>query len=192
MCFPNHFTRKLFLKVLGSRVHTFAEAVESGELPLSYRFGVKPRIMKGVPEFRYAVLLQDNSVNPPRRTYEDNLKAIPERLFNLTNQDHLVLLRLEGSAKLSAIKRFHWSVARAQGLTREQYGHHCRTVDLSLDGVKESAHAKRSLYIVTVRFGRSIYPYKVFNFLVGCNAKPSLHEVLRLVYVQGNCESGRF
>ena len=154
--------------------------MKSGALKLNYRKCIKPLVMKGVPEFRYAVLIEDKSVIPAQRTYIRNLKAIPQEYTNLTAQHQKVLIRQEGGTTLQAIKKFHHSVAKAQGLTEEEFKEHCRKVDISLDGVAESPHAKRTMYILSVRFGQSIYIWRVYNYLTGVtNAKPTVDQVLR-------------
>lgn len=153
--------------------------VESGDFRLSYRKFVKPLVMDGVPKFKYAVLVDDNRTNPPTRRYVRDLDTIPNCYTHQSTEHNYKIVRQEGGTTLKEIKNFHWSVARAQGLTLEQFKAHCSKVDVSLDGVAESPHAKRSLYILSVRFGSSIYLWKVYNYACGMGAKPTVHEVLR-------------
>lgn len=135
--------------------------------------------MVGLPKFQYAVLIEDRSQHPPQRSYITDLSAIPERFINLTDRDRLVMLRQEGWTSLREIKEFHRSVVRAQGLSEETFLRHCATADVSMDGVRESSSAKRSLFIVTVRLGSSIYILKVFNYLLRCKgAKQNVYDVL--------------
>ena len=99
--------------------------------------------MKGLPRFTYGVLIEDSSTTPPTETYEGNLTSIPERYLRLHPSDRKRVLRQEGETSLAEIKRFHRKVAASQGFTEEQFLDSCKRLIFSVDGVKESSHAKR-------------------------------------------------
>ena len=164
-----------------SRIDFIAELMREGQIGCSYRKSIKRHLLKGVPEFEYAVLVRDTSMDPPRETYQTGLKAIPERLTNLGENNHTVLLRQEGYTTLSQIKRFHAAACKSQGIPYAKFLEHCNGVVLSIDGVCEAPHAKRTLRLVTVRFGpKSVYVARVLNYLLKVDgAKPSLDEVLK-------------
>ena len=162
-----------------SHADTFKAAVDSGEFPNSYRKGIKPMLLEGAPTFKYGVLLEDTATEPSTMQYIGNLDAIPERYSSLNAQDHLVMLRQDAFTTLKDIKRFHAQVAREQGVDNRTILEQCSTMDLSLDGVRESQHAKRTLYIVSCRLGNAIYVVAIYNHLLGVGkAKPNVQEVL--------------
>ena len=147
---------------------------------MSYRKGVKKKALRGLPKFSYSILLSDKSTDPPTLTEQDNLHAIPARYLNLRSGGNLVLLRQEGRTTLQEIKRFHKRVLLSKGRSEEVFRDQCRNLDFSLDGVREAAHAQRTLLIVSVRFGRSrIYVLRVYNPLVGYpEAQPNVEKAL--------------
>ena len=154
--------------------------VETRQIVPSYRKGVKKHVLKGLPAFEFAVKVKDKSTQPPSMHYQRGLKALPDRLLTLGPLDDEVLLRQEGFTTLKDLKDFHWRVCESQGLTREAFLQDCWHLSLSVDGVKESQHAKKTLKLMSVRFGtRAIYVYKVFNYLLKNNdAKPTPNEIL--------------
>ena len=154
--------------------------IDTKQLATSYRKGVKKHVMKGLPSFEFAVKVKDKSTNPPTMEYRRGLKALPDRLLTLEPHDDEVLLRQEGFTTLEEIKKFHFRVCQCQGVSYQDFLEDCWHLSLSVDGVKESAHAKKTLKLMSVRFGtRAIYVYKVFNYLLKNNdAKPTPNEIL--------------
>ena len=119
--------------------------VDRGQIGKSYRKGVKKHVMKGLPPFEFAVKVKDKSTNPPTMDYRRGLKALPDRLLTLGPHDDEVLLRQEGFTTLKALKDFHWHVCQAQGVSNEAFLEDCWHLSVSVDGVKESQHAKKTL-----------------------------------------------
>ena len=142
--FQHRFNMPLIcFQVIGSRVDTFRDLVQSGEMALSYRYGVKPSAMKGIPRFTYAVLVEDSSVEPPTMIYERNLSAIPDHYLRPHPNDHRAVLRYEGETTLADIKKFHRKVATSLDMTEDAFKEQCSNLQFSVDGVKESGHAAR-------------------------------------------------
>lgn len=103
------------------------------------------------------------------------------RYSNLTPQDRCVLLRQDAITSLKEIKQFHWTVVKSQGRSHASFLKDCSALDISIDGVQESNKAKRTLMIVSVRFGGGgIYVYRVFNPLIGIkHAKATREDIFR-------------
>ena len=154
----------------------------AGELGKSYREGIKPKLLVGLPKFKYGTLIEDKG-KPEGETisYKGGLDKIPARLINTAAGHSERLLRQDGETSLQELKKFHWQVMSSHGGTREEFLEQCQSLDLSVDGVREAPKAKRTLIVVSVRFGFSgIYVLKIFNPLLGIPyAKPSVDEVLR-------------
>ena len=156
--------------------------LDSGEIKnLTYRYQVKPVAMRGIPTFKYAALIQDFSTNPPTNVYEDGLKAIPLRYLQFKPSDEKTMLRQEGKTTLAELKAFHKRKLEVLGYPPEVLREHCQVLDIGADGVQESSHGSRTLWVVTVRFGGvKIYPYKILNPLVGnSDAKATPEDILR-------------
>lgn len=164
---------------MGSRAQTLLDLLQSGEMTLSYRFGVKPTALKGIPPIRYGVLLEDTSTEPSTLRYKAPLDTIPAKYRG--GDPHLRLLRQDGLVRLSDLKAFHGKRLKALGKGRDVLLAHCACLDVSIDGVKESNHGNMTFFIVSVRFGGgAIYLWRVYHHVLGdANAKPSIEETLR-------------
>ena len=151
-------------------------------MPTSYRHGLKPLLMEGIPEFKYGVLLEDKSKDPPELRYITDLDHIPEEYCNMSADTSQVLLRQDGWTSLKAIREFHRTICDSRGVTYDVFHEHCMNADVSVDGVRESEKGRRTLTIVSVRFGHGLYVWKVYNPLVGnAAAKPDVETVLGYV-----------
>lgn len=81
---------------------------------------------------------------------------------------------------MARIKRFHKKLCRAQGLTVPEFLDHCKRLHISVDGVAEASHGKRTFRVASVRFGRSIYLYRIFNPMKRVSrANPTIEAILR-------------
>ena len=171
------------MQVLATRIDTLVEMLASGELGMSYRHSIRPKLLVGLPQFRYGALIEDkNKPEEERYTYKGNLQTIPAKLINTTAGHSERLLRQDGGTSLAEIKKFHWRVISSHGGTREDFLKHCNNLDVSIDGVREAPKAKRTLLVVSVRLGGRIYALTIYNPLLGVPyAKPSLETVLRSV-----------
>ena len=151
---------------------------DAGQLGYSYRKWMKPHLLKGVPAFRYATLVQDSATG--ELEYSDGLLSLPAHLLRADSANGKVLIRQEGVAPLADIKEFHKRVCKSQGLSEAEFLDHCQSLAVSVDGVREAPHAKKTLKLVSVRFGeRHIYLYKVFNYNIGVEeAKPTMEDIL--------------
>ena len=152
---------------------------ETGQIGTSYRHSIKPALLRGMPRFSYTTVVHDETVNPPIIDVTEDLKAIPQELLLLGPRCKRTLVRQEGHAKLSDVKMFHRAVLRAQGI-EQQWRQDCLSLTISVDGVAESKHAKRTMKLVTCRFGRhAIYVLSVHSYLLKrAYAKPSPDELL--------------
>lgn len=163
-----------------SRIDTVKELVESNQLGCSYRFSVKPVAMKGTPRFRYSLLIQDGTTEPPTVYVKKELKTIPQEYINLGPNDKRIVLRQDGYTTLKDIKKFHRKVLKSRGVADEVFQRHCMNLDLSVDGVRETNYGQRTFSIMSARLGATIYILKVHNYLIGnADSKPTLEESFR-------------
>ena len=170
------------LRILLSRLDILKELRDSKQIGISYR-SMKPILMKGLPKFRYTTVVLDKQSSPPVINITEGLKVIPKYLFSLGPLSHQQLLRQEGHASLQDIKRFHLAVTKSQGLSMERFLEDCQTLTISVDGVAEASGAKRTMKIVTARFGRqAIYVLAVYSYILKNDfAKPTPEELLKWV-----------
>ena len=71
--------------------------MKEGELGQSYRHGIKPLALQGVPAIKCAYLVKDHGSTPPTLFEQKGLKEIPADLYNLRPFDQRVLLRTVSS-----------------------------------------------------------------------------------------------
>jgi len=152
-----------------------------GLLKMSWRHDIKKIAMKGIPNFTFAVKVEDFSKDPPTITITENLDTIPDEMLRWGPLDGKQLLCQEGRVALAEIKKFHLLVLKSQGASMETFREHCRDIFVSIDGVEESRWGKRTFHVTSVRFGpRAIYVWRIYNPLKSvANAKPDVNELVR-------------
>ncbi len=100
----------------------------------------------------------------------ENLKTIPEEYRRQENNSTTRVIREESSVTLQQIKehheRVHIKLGHSLEVVRKQYGN----CILSLDGVEESKSGSKKFHVASIKIGECIYPYKVFDFLIGHEA----------------------
>ena len=168
------------LKIVLTRLDILKELRDTKQIGISYR-SIKPVLMSGLPKFHYTTVVLNKRSNPPTIRITEGLKVIPQYLFRLGPLSHEQLLRQEGHASLQDIKKFHRAVLRSQGLGRERFLEDCRSLTISVDGVAEASGAKRTMKIVTARFGNlAIYVVAVHSYILKNDyAKPTPDELLK-------------
>ena len=174
--------------VFMTRLRIILALRENGEIGTSYRHSIKPALLRGMPRFSYTTVVHNETVTPPIIEVTEELAAIPQELLLLPARCKRTLVRQEGHVRLSDVKLFHRAVLRSQGLSTAQWKEDCQSLTISVDGVAESKHAKRTMKLVTCRFGKlAIYVISVHSYLLKREfAKPTPAELLEYVIIIQN------
>lgn len=189
-------------QVITSRLDVFNDLAEKKKIGSSFRT-IKDRVKGGLPKMRCAVLIEDTSYDPPQYTYKKDLLRVPAELWKnkidgnrrytlgkpclyhvMTWESTFRLLRQDVMTTIAEVKAFHRRVCLAQERSYESFLSDCQSVDLSVDGVKESNHGPRKFVFVTARFGKNwFYLLKIMNPLMGDNmAKPSPEDLIGYLF----------
>ncbi len=108
----------------------------------------------------------------------EGLTAIPDEYRRLSSTSSLRVIREESSVSLRDIKKHHERVHLKKGMSlgeiRKQYGN----CVLSLDGVEESKSGLKKFHMASIKIGDCIYPYKVFDLMIGHEAAKVKTETL--------------
>ena len=91
------------------------------------------------------------------------------------NNVFLCLSRSEASVQLKDIREFHVKL-HADKFPRHELAQQLSKVQIGFDGVQPSKAGQRTLYVISVRIGRCLYPWKVTSPLIG-NKKSRPHVV---------------
>ncbi len=166
---------KLFSFFCKERV-TIGELLQSGQITSSFIKSIKPKAIKQIPPILSSVTLQEEGEAGPKLTKVKNLTAIPKAYRDLRPGGPKQLLSTEAYVSLRNIKTTYLLRHR----DKERALLDLKETQISADGVKESNKGKRTFVIVSLRIKDCIYPYRIFNPLIGvANSKPSPVDVLR-------------
>ncbi len=142
-----------------------------------YTRGVKSTLEPFLPTIHTGLLLEEKHPTGLEYRHVQGLTSIPKE--QLQDKGKARVIREEAHVTLQDIKRHHMGVNAKWGMTKETAREHFKNAALSIDGVQESHKGKKKFHVVTIRFGDSIYLYKIFNPLIGHPAAhPSLGELL--------------
>lgn len=134
----------------------------------NYRHSLKDIAMEDIPDIWNCVEVETVEEGEVQFERHDKLKKVPEKYWNLGENTNQKVLRVHAYIKLRDVKAHHLKKHRGrEGFTEESLKRDLAQATLSLDGVKESNHGKRTFIIVTIRFGSCIYLWRVFNPLLG-------------------------
>ncbi len=100
----------------------------------------------------------------------EGLDAIPEKYRRIGSKGSLRVIREESSVSLQSIKEHHERVHVQKGESLESVRKQYRNCILSLDGVEESKSGSKKFHVGSIKIGDCIYPYKVYDFLMGHEA----------------------
>ena len=82
--------------------------------------------------------------------------------------------------KLASIVHHHLSVHEPLGFGRDVLLQQLRNCQVSADGVAEALHGSRTFIIVTLKVGRCMYVFHMFNPLIGVKrSMPDPTELMR-------------
>ncbi len=138
---------------------------------------LRPTLEPFLPKVYSGVLLEEKHPTGLEYRHELGLTSIPKEYQK--KKGNVRVIREESYVTLADIKRHYMGVNAESGMTKETAREHFRNAALSVDGVQESHKGKKKFHVVTIRFGQSIFLYKIFNPLVGHPAaQPSLGELL--------------
>ena len=180
--FPDNILSDFYsLQVAYNFAEDIADLKREGAVTASYRWSIRPSLVVNVPRVTYGCLIEDTSADPEDRiSYIDGLSVVPEAFITFPAGGPQKMLRQDGRTTLQELKRFHWGQCQKHGADRRMFLNHLWNMDFSSDGVKESNCSQRTLLICSIRLGRSVYLYQVFNPLLGNpDAKPTIDDVLR-------------
>ena len=146
----------------------------------SYRKSIKPVVNKGLPQFRFATLVHDTSLDQPNHLIcTSNLASIPEDLINLGLHDTRTMLRQDRATSWEEIKLFLRKLCHRAGVSAIKFKEQCQAIDISVDGVQESKKGMGTFLAISARLGGQIYLWFIYNPLQSNDlAKPSASEVL--------------
>ena len=138
---------------------------------------LRPVLEPFIPKVFSGVLLEIKHPTGIEYKHIEGLSSIPKKYKQ--EKGKVRVIREESYVKLQDIKRHYMGVNAQWGMTVETARKHFENAALSIDGVQESHKGKKKFHVVTIRFGRDIFVYKIFNPLVGHPAAhPSLGELL--------------
>ena len=138
---------------------------------------LRPALEPFIPKVYSGILLEVKHPTGIEYRHVDGLSTIPKEYQK--RRGKVRVIREESYVKLEDIKRHHMGVNAKWGMTMETARNHFKNAALSVDGVQESQKGKKKFHVVTIRFGQSIYIYKIFNPLIGHPAaQTSLGELL--------------
>ncbi len=155
---------------------TIGELLQSGQITSSFIKSIKPKAIRQIPPILSSVTLQEEGPSGPILKKVKNLAAIPKAYQSLRPGGPKRLLTTEAYVSLRHIKTTYLLRHRdKEGAIRD-----LQETQISADGVKESNKGKRTFVIVSLRIKDCIYPYRIFNPLIGVSeSKPSPVDVLR-------------
>ncbi len=168
---------KLF-KVVASRADSVKNLLEAGLITKSYKKSLKSIAIRGIPKVYCAISVQNLNDPGGEIVRLPPVRAIPKKY--LKPMDNQRLLRTDSYVNLCDIADFHIRLHRKLNYTEEEITEQLQNMDVSIDGVRESAKGQRKFVAVSVRFLSCIYLWRIYNPLVGDDAsKPSMDEILK-------------
>ncbi len=169
-------------KIFAEHVNTVAELLDKKMVTKSYRISLKPIALRDIPTVYSAVMLEHKDADTSSIERISGLIRIPEEYWNLPETSDTRLLRVEAYVLLSDIKAHYTKVHQKLGFSMESIEEDFASSHLGSDGVQESKKGSRTFEVVTIRFGRCIYPWFILNPTIGDPlSKASYRDVLRQV-----------
>ncbi len=168
---------KMF-RAVATRAESVAKLLQQKLITTSYKKSLKTVALQGIPNVFCAVSVLDMRGEQDKVVRLPPLKCVPKKY--LRPMDGQKLLRTDSFVNLGDIVVFHREIHLKQGYSEAQVKKQLKTMDISIDGVRESQKGQRKLVVVSVRFLGCIYLWRVYNPLVGDEpSKPSMDEILQ-------------
>ncbi len=169
-CATNSSMDKLF-SVVFKHMETVRKLQRNRSQKKTFSNRLRRLAVKNIPRVTTDLLIEAKS---PDGTLEylrvEGLNAIPEKYRRQQKKGALRVIREESSVSLQSIKEHHEKVHLLKGESlesiRKQYGN----CILSLDGVEEAKSGAKKFHVGSIKIGECIYPYKVYDFLMGHEA----------------------
>ncbi len=169
-CASNASLDKLFRVVL-KHLETVRKLQRKGNKDKIYSKKLRRLAVKYVPKVTTDLLLEvkdpDGSIEYKRL---EGLTAIPDEYRRHDNKRTVRVIREESSVSLQDIKAHHERVHVKNGHRLEDIRKEYGNCILSLDGVEESHSGQKKFHVGSIKIGDCIYPYKVYDFLMGHEA----------------------
>ncbi len=167
---------KLF-KFFCNEIEAISELLATRQITASYKKSIKARALRQIPPIFSSVSIHEEDGPESKIVKVKNLRSIPKDYLNLPRTGNKRLLSMEAMVHLRDIKRIYLLRHRGMG---ERALEHLKETQISADGVRESNKGKRSFVIVSLRIRNCIFPFKIFNPLIGVQeSKPTPVEVMR-------------